>query len=135
VAAPKLCLDTNVLIAFLKGRDPGASAVEQAIRGYECYVTAITVYELLFGVARAEKHIGENDLLSMMHVVPLDDAAARKAAHLHVTLLKRNQDIGVKDVLLAAICLETSLPLLTLNERHFSRVEGLDVIAPESLLA
>lgn len=34
--------------------------------------------------------------------------------------------------LIAAICLEHSLPLLTLNERHFSRVPGLQVLTPDT---
>jgi len=57
--APRFCLDTNVLIAFLKGREPGASAVEIAVKKGECYITSTAVYELLFGVARAKKEIGE----------------------------------------------------------------------------
>lgn len=131
----RLCLDTNVLIAFLKGREPGAAAVEQAVRDYNCYVTAVTVYELPFGVARAQREIGEAALLGVMNVVPFDDAAARRAANLHDELIRRNQDIGVKDVIIAAICLERSLPILTLNERHFSRVPGLKVLTPDALLA
>ncbi len=58
-----LCLDTSVLIAFLKGREPGADAVTRAIQSSTCWVTAITTYELLFGVARAQKAIGEAALL------------------------------------------------------------------------
>ncbi|MCC7352336.1 MAG: type II toxin-antitoxin system VapC family toxin [Anaerolineae bacterium] len=130
-----LCLDTSVLIAFLKGREPGASAVERAIQNRTCHVTAITVYELLFGMAFAQKQIGEETLLDVMDIVPFDDAAARRAASLHPELIRRNDDIGVKDVLIAAICLDRSLPLLTLNERHFSRVTGLRVLTPDALLA
>lgn len=128
----RLCLDTSALIAYLKGRDPGAAAVERAVKDYTCHVTAITVYELLFGVARAQKQIGEEALLGVMSVAPFDDAAARRAARLHADLISRNEDIGVKDVLIAAICLEHSLPLLTLNERHFSRVPGLQVLTPDT---
>lgn len=128
----RLCLDTSALIAYLKGRDPGAAAVERAVKDYTCHVTAITVYELLFGVARAQKQIGEEALLGVMNVAPFDDAAARRAARLHADLISRNEDIGVKDVLIAAICLEHSLPLLTLNERHFSRVPGLQVLTPDT---
>lgn len=131
----QLCLDTNVLIAYLKGREPGASAVERAIKDYNCYVTVVTVYELLFGVARARKEIGEEALLGVMKVVPFDDAAARRAARLHDELIRRNEDIGVKDMLIATICLEHALPLLTLNERHFSRVPGLKVLTPDALLS
>lgn len=131
----QLCLDTNVLIAYLKGREPGATAVEQAVKDFSCHVTAVTVYELLFGVARAQKQIGEEALLGVMDVAPFDNAAARRAASLHDELIRRNADIGVKDVLIAAICLERSLPLLTLNERHFSRVPRLKVLTPDALLA
>ncbi len=115
---------------MLKGREPGASAVEKAVRECICYVTSVTVYELMFGVARAQKEIGENALLDIMTVLPLSNAAARKAALLHSELISHNQDIGVKDVLIAAICLEHSLPILTMNERHFSRVPYLNVITP-----
>jgi len=43
-------------------------------------------------------------------------------------------DIGVKDVLIASICLENDLPILTTNEQHFSRVQGLKVIAPAQFI-
>ena len=128
-----ICLDTDVLIAYLKGREPGASAVERAVRGYNCHVTAITEYELLFGVARARRQIGEDALLGLMTVLPLDDAAARRAATLHDALIRRNEDIGVKDVLIAAICLVNHISLLTSNERHFRRVPGLTVITASTL--
>lgn len=132
MADSRICLDTTVLIAYLKGREPGASVAEHAVRDYSCYVTAITVYELLFGVARAQKRIGEDALLGLMTILPFDEAAARRAANLHDALIRRNEDIGVKDVLIAAICLEHDIPLLTSDERHFQRVTGLTVIAPAS---
>ncbi len=129
-----ICLDTSVLIAYLKKRPPGNLAVKKALPQYHCYVTAITVYELLFGVARIQKEIGEQTLLGMMTVLPLSDQAARQAAYHHADLISRNQDIGIKDVLIAAICLEYEIPILTTNERHFSRVAGLNVITPEMFL-
>jgi len=129
-----LCLDTSALIAFLKGREPAATVVAQAVQKYRCAVTAVTVYEILFGIARAQREVGEEELLGVLDVLPLDGAAARRAAHLHDWLIRRNEDIGIKDVLIASICLEHSLPLLTLNERHFSRVPGLRVLTPTDLI-
>jgi tRNA(fMet)-specific endonuclease VapC len=131
----RLCLDTSVLIAFLKGREPGASAAVQSVQHLNCLVTAITVYELLFGVARSQKQIGEEALVRVMTVLSFDDRTARRAAKLHVELIRRNDEIGIKDLLIAAICLEHSLPILTLNERHFSRVPQLQVISPQALLS
>lgn len=131
----RLCLDTGPLIAFLKGREPGATAVERVLREAECFVTVITTYELLFGVARARRHIGEETLLANMTPLEIDTRSARRAAYLHDELLRTNQDIGIKDVLIAAICLEHELPLLTMNERHFQRVDGLIVLTPVDVLA
>jgi predicted nucleic acid-binding protein len=42
-------------------------------------------------------------------------------------------DLGIKDVLIAAICLEHELPLLTLNEDHFQRVSELTVVTVAEL--
>jgi len=129
----RLCIDTGPLIAFLKGRNPGAAAVERAVREMDCCVTAITAYELLFGVARARRQIGEDALLGTMQTLPLDIAAARRAAQLHDQLIRYNKDVGIKDVLIAAICLEHKLPLLTLNQEHFSRVPELTVVTPAQI--
>lgn len=132
----RICLDTSMLIAYLRGQEPAATAVEKAVKDSICYVTAITVYELLFGMARARKQIGgETALLNTMLIAPFDDRAARRAATLHADLLRRNEDIGVKDTFIAAICLDNALPLLTLNDRHFARVPELRIITPDQFLA
>ena len=135
VDTTRICIDTGPLISFLKGRELGATAVERVVRELDCFVTVITTYELLFGVARASRQIGEETLLGVMQRLPLDDRAARRAAQLHDELIRRNEDIGIKDVLIAAICLEHDLPLLTLNERHFRRVSGLKVLTPAEIVA
>jgi tRNA(fMet)-specific endonuclease VapC len=123
---------TNILIDFLKGREPGAEALERALRNYQCGITAITEYELLFGMARIRRSIGEEALTYALPTLPLDKKAASIAAHLHAELIHRNKDIGVKDTLIAAICLRYTVPLLTANVKHFSRVDGLTLIDPAS---
>jgi len=67
-----LCLDTSALIAFLKGREPAATVVAQAVQKYRCAVTAVTVYEILFGIARAQREVGEEELLGVLDILPLD---------------------------------------------------------------
>lgn len=126
----RFCLDTNVLIDYLKGREPGASAVENAVKAYDCCVAATTVYELLFGVARAKKEIGEQALLGIMTILSFDGTTAKQAAELHAQLISQNKDIGVKDVFIASTCLTEGIPILTANERHFSRVPELTVMTP-----
>ncbi len=134
VDVPRICLDTGPLIHYLRGREPGASAVEKVVKTSACYVTAITAYELLFGAARVRQRFDEQDLLGVMAVLPFDVSGAQRAARLHADLIGRNQDIGVKDVMIAAICLEHDLPLLTTNTRHFERVPLLRIVTAEDLM-
>ena len=133
---PRLCIDTGPLIGYLKGREPDATVVERAVRERDCRVTVITVYELLFGVARAKKHIGEDALLGAMTVVPIDDTAAREAARLHSDLIDANNEIGIKDTLIAAVCLAQSLSLPpSMTGTSHACVPGLTVLTPASYAA
>ena len=129
----EVCIDTGPLIAYLRGQEPAATAVEISVRSYRCLVAAITSYELLFGASRARRKVGEEALLGNMTVLPLDEPAARRAAALHDYLIRNNSDIGIKDVLIAAICLQNSVPILTLNCKHFERVPGLAVLSVEDV--
>lgn len=43
-------------------------------------------------------------------------------------------DLGVIDILIATIGLENDLPILTTNEQHFSRVQGLQVFTPAQFI-
>jgi tRNA(fMet)-specific endonuclease VapC len=70
-----------------------------------------------------------------MTVLPFDSGIAKRAAKLHAELISQNQNIGIKDVFIAATCLVNDMPLLTSNERHFSRVLELTVINPVALIA
>ncbi|HBY96165.1 MAG: type II toxin-antitoxin system VapC family toxin [Ardenticatenaceae bacterium] len=108
VDLPRICLDTGPL--------------------------PITAYELLCRAACTRRRLDEQDLPGIMVVLPFDVSGAQRAAQLHAELIGRNQDIGVKDVLTAAICLEHRLPLLTTNVRHFERVLSLPFFSIEEFV-
>jgi len=135
VDTSRICIDTTVFIGFMRGQEPNASAMAKAAQDSICYVTAITAYELLFGAARANRRVEEQSLLGFTTVLPFSYAAAQRAATLHAELIRQNQDIGIKDVLISAICLENNLPILTANLRHFSRVPTLQVIAVSDFIS
>jgi tRNA(fMet)-specific endonuclease VapC len=135
VDTSRICIDTTVFIGFMRGQEPNASAMAKAAQHSTCYVTAITAYELLFGAARANRQVEEQSLLSFTTVLPFSYTSAQRAATLHAELIRQNQDIGIKDVLIAAICLENNLPILTGNLRHFNRVPSLQVIGVSNFVS
>lgn len=129
--APKAVVDTDVIIDYLKKRQPGAELLKKAYRKYRLHVTSITVYELLYGVQRSGKSGFINRLLRHVTVLPFDEAAGRKAAEIHYGLTSKGMDIGVKDAFIAAMCEVHKLPLLTRNVRHFNRIPGLKLLPLE----
>lgn len=127
----KIVVDTDIIIDYLKKRQPGAELLKKAYLKYKIHVTSITVYELLYGIQKSGKTALINRLLKYVTIIPLDEAAARKSAILHYTLKSKGMDIGVKDSFIAGICEAHNIPLLTRNIRHFNRIPALKLISLE----
>lgn len=126
-----IVVDTDIIIDYLKKRQPGAELLKNAYRKHRIHITSITVYELLYGVQKSGKTALINRLLRYVTVVPLDEAAAREAAAIHYALKSKGMDIGVKDSFIAGICEAHNMPLLTRNVKHFNRISGLQLLSLE----
>lgn len=131
MAASKIAVDTDVIIDYLRKKQPGAGLLKKAYLNHTIYITSITVYELLYGVQKNGKTAIINRLLRHVTVVPFDEEAARKAAVIHYELISKGVDIGVKDSFIAAICEVHNLPLLTRNIKHFKHIPGLNLLPLE----
>ena len=119
--------DTDVLIDFLAGRDPGAARVTREIQSGNLWTTVITRFEMLSGARGAREIRIVGDLLDSLRVVLLDIAAADRAAEVRRSLERKGAAIGMADSLIAGIALQVGAALLTRNRRHFERVDGLDL--------
>ena len=117
--------DTDVLIDYVNGAEPAASAVAAALRGDELVTTVITRFELLRGAARARRPGPLRTLVDQLDALPLEAAAADRAAALSRELEERGEPLDRADCLVAGIALVAGEILLTRNRRHFSRVPGL----------
>ncbi|BDG60383.1 type II toxin-antitoxin system VapC family toxin [Caldinitratiruptor microaerophilus] len=126
--------DTSIVIGFLRGHDPEAQAFANLLTERRVCLTAVTVFELAIGVGGFEQLSGRlGSLAGALEVLPLDAEAALRAGELERQLRRKGVPIGLADVLIAGICLRHARPLLTLNTQHFSRVDGLRVLAPGAL--
>lgn len=63
--------------------------------------------------------------MPLVHVVPLEAAAAEKAGDLLARLESRGTPIGLEDVLIGSTALANGLTIVTRNVDHFERIEGL----------
>ena len=126
-----IVVDTDVIIDYLKKRQPGTEFLKKAYLNYSIHVTSITVYELLYGVQKSGKENLINRLLKYVTIIPFDDASAKKAAAIHYALRSKGIDIGIKDSFIAGICDAHNMPLLTRNIAHFKRVPSIKLITIE----
>lgn len=126
------CLDTDVLSAVLR-RDPPLHLIRRLARtpATEQCTTAITLGELLYGVARrgdpalAERVRGLIE--SAGPILPFDETAAERYGHLRARLERDGRRLAEPDLRIAAIALARDATLITANIRHFARVPDLRV--------
>jgi len=138
MARPALCIDTDILIDFLRGRDHAADLFEQAVERYRCALPSVAVYEVALGIeryGRREDRARLQSVLRAVDVLPLDLAAARASARLDASLQRSGLRLDFPDLFIAGICLANKLALLTRNRAHFSRVPSLTLLDPHHLLS
>lgn len=132
--AKRICIDTDVIIDYLREIPVYGDVLSWAIEKYECYISPVTTYELYYGGFYSGKMEGGRDVLSSLTSLSWDDKSSEEAARIHVYLVKQGMDIGVKDILTAGICLSANLPLLTRNIDHFSRISELNIVNVEDMI-
>jgi len=120
--------DTDVLIDFLEGRQPGAQAVAGALAAGRLQTTVISCVELFSGARQSRQRKALQTLLDSIPTLPLDPNAALKAAETRLELDRHGIAIGMADSLIAGIVLLHAASLLTRNRRHFERVPRLSLL-------
>ena len=125
-------LDTDTVSLLLR-RQP--QVVERArqymVANGALQFSIITYYESLSGLLYrdARQQMQQFQQLAALHqVVPLTIEAVTISAQIEATLRSRGQSIGPTDTLIAGIAFAKGLQLATNNTRHFSRIEGLQLV-------
>jgi tRNA(fMet)-specific endonuclease VapC len=126
-------LDTNILVYFTN-RKPGFEKIARRMSGRspgELRLSAITLAELKFGIARgefrAENEVALDSLLEFLQVDDFPAGAAEEFGEIKSALLAGGKPIGPYDLLIAAHARHIKAVLVTNNEREFRRVPGLSV--------
>lgn len=124
-------LDTNVCIDVIRSRQLN---LVQRIASYAVdalAISAITVSELQYGVAKSKNpeanRIALLEFLVPFAVISYDEAAAGSYGAIRAHPEHQGTPIGPMDILIAAHALSRGLVLVTNNEKVFRRVPGLAV--------
>lgn len=124
-------LDTNTVSFALRGHAGVDARLEKLAMSQWC-ISAITASEMLYGLERRPEAVKLRRLvqgfLDTVRVEPWDHLAAIQHARVRARLKDQGTPIGDFDEMIAGHALSLGAVLVTDNERHFNRVQGLSTL-------
>lgn len=127
-----MILDTCFVVDLMDGDTDAVDRARALADGaIPEHLAAVTVFELHHGIWRRDYSEAERErvtaVLDTKVVLPTDGAVMAEAGKLHARLENEGRPIGVFDTMIAATARVTDEPVLTRNDEHFERVEGVAV--------
>ncbi len=127
-----MIFDTDFLIAYGKGSKALSKAKARAYvdalpAGEPLLISRVTWMEFAVGYETKAEADSESRRFT---VVEFDNELWFSASRISRDLSRRGQRIGTPDCMIAATAIAYGQAMVTLNQAHFSRVNGLRVEAP-----
>lgn len=123
-----ILLDSSILIDLFRKKDKAKTMFYASAQTSDnLCISSITHYEI--GIGNRKSHIDYWDsLCGNLRVIPFDKACSDSAIAIYTELLKANKMIDLADILIGATAITYSIPIATLNIKHFDRIKGLEII-------
>ena len=128
------CLDTNVVSDIINDKYEMKQKVKDEMQnGNKIFISSIVYYEIVRGLKTSNftnKLRRFNEIYDIFSHLYLDRESMKvieKAADIY-DLLHKGQQIEDNDIYIAAIAMVNNCILVTANEKHFCRIEGLKYI-------
>lgn len=128
MAKELVLVDTSILIDFFRKSDKANSRLMKlAKEGFSFCISAITEFEIYTGTTPNQTAYWE-EFLFKTQVLAFDKEIARTAVEINKALKKQSKVISMADLFIAATAVHYSLPIATLNVKHFERVDELKLL-------
>jgi len=124
----RILADTSVIIDFLRKKKKEKSWLWKIKESYTCFMSSITLFELLSGAKTDERIEDINKITKWIESIDFNDETATIAASILRNLKEQNQIIDYRDIFIAATAKHHHLTMATLNISHFERIEGITLL-------
>ena len=127
--ADKIVLvDTSILIDYYRKTDKEKSVWINLVRqGYSFAVSVVTKYEIYAGASLNQLTFWDSVFKAIM-IISLDELSVDTAVTINSVLKRKRKQIDLADLFIAATAVAYNLPLVTLNRKHFDRIDTLKLI-------
>lgn len=123
-----LLLDTTILVDIFRGRQPALDWLKSE-PDKNFGISGFTVFEILVGAKNKEEMISLQKKLEEFPVFWSSEDDCNRALVTFANLFL-SHGIEVTDALIAQTAIGLNVPIVTLNEKHFKPVAGLNIIVP-----
>lgn len=128
MSVPKIVVHTDVFLDHLSG-SKHPSVLRLAMSSFFCYTTVYQAIEL-FSRTRTEQEVkAVENAMAAMKVLGLNPKTART----YGKLISSNKKTNRWNILIAGLCIESRLPILTDSRKDFAGIKAL-VIVPTKLI-
>lgn len=122
----KVVVHSDIIIDFLLHQKNSKSILRQLLQTYFCYTTVFNAIEI-FSLARTkDERTNVENAMSSMKILGLNP----KNSQAYGSLLAKGLNLGRMNTLIAGLCLESKLPIITNRPNEFKGVKGLVVLTP-----
>jgi predicted nucleic acid-binding protein len=125
--ATKICLDTGVVLDFFKGEMKTVQKIRQYSGADLLCITSLSYFELL-SVIKGQGRWDVLKVVDKMEMLNFDRKASVRAAKIYEQAEDSKLDMGMREVVNAAICMSNNALLLTTDRRHYEGVKGLKFV-------
>ena len=126
-----MILDTTFLVDLLRGNPEAITKVSEIERRNETIATTtISVFEIWQGMPKnaSEKQVvGTLELFKSINILSLDFDSALEAGEIQRKLKSSGKKIDPEDAMIAGVAKTRREKVLTRNEKHFKRINGLEI--------
>jgi len=121
-------VDSTILIDYFRKTDKANSKLVAHFRNYEhLYISCVTEFEVVNGATKEHLQFWDG-MLARFTILDFDSKAARQAANIVAQLKTKRKMIDKPDLFIAATAVVNNLTLDTLNIKHFTHIESLNLL-------
>ena len=122
-------LDSSIIIEYFRKEKKAKSILYQLSGNHRLCVSTITIFEVKIGLKSERQRNDYRTLIKDIEILSIDEFCIDEAVRIYHHLKERNKLIELADLLIAATAITNSLPLATLNTRHFENIKNIELLS------
>jgi predicted nucleic acid-binding protein len=129
VSHPKVVVHTDIILDYLLHRQRRPPVLRLLMMKFFCYTTVFNAIELFSLAEHARERRAVEDALSAMKILGLNAKHAKRYGEWFAQV----PAVSAFNKLIAGVCIESRLPLVTGEPRAYRGIEGLKIIRSSSV--